>query len=68
MSFYAQAFSDNFTGLELEDGGGRGTSGFAAHLFDWILSMDICFPFILIFMCYGKEGIINVLYKICLVI
>lgn len=31
-------------------------------------SMDICFPFILIFMCYGKEGIINVLYKICLVI
>lgn len=24
---YAQAFSENFTGLELEDGGGRGTSG-----------------------------------------
>lgn len=22
-----QAFSENFTGLELEDGGGRGTSG-----------------------------------------
>jgi len=25
---YWQAFSGNFTGLELEDGGGRGTSGF----------------------------------------
>ncbi len=27
-SSYWQAFSENFTGLELEDGGGRGTSGF----------------------------------------
>ena len=25
--FFWQAFSENFTGLELEDGGGRGTSG-----------------------------------------
>lgn len=24
---FSQAFSENFTGLELEDGGGRGTSG-----------------------------------------
>ena len=27
MNVHWQAFSDNFTGLELEDGGGRGTSG-----------------------------------------
>lgn len=29
-----QAFSENFTGLELEDGGGRGTSGlhFVSHI------------------------------------
>ncbi|KAL6493129.1 hypothetical protein OROGR_032888 [Orobanche gracilis] len=27
MISYYQAFSENFTGLELEDGGGRGTSG-----------------------------------------
>ena len=27
MDIHWQAFSDNFTGLELEDGGGRGTSG-----------------------------------------
>lgn len=26
-SLTLQAFSENFTGLELEDGGGRGTSG-----------------------------------------
>ena len=28
-----QAFSENFTGLELEDGGGRGTSGYFLSLF-----------------------------------
>ena len=27
VMLFCQAFSENFTGLELEDGGGRGTSG-----------------------------------------
>jgi hypothetical protein len=39
--FLWQAFSENFTGLELEDGGGRGTSGFLLFLFFATLSWNL---------------------------
>lgn len=41
MNVSWQAFSENFTGLELEDGGGRGTSGFLLFLFLWSLSQNV---------------------------
>lgn len=43
---YWQAFSENFTGLELEDGGGRGTSGFSFScsfiIFLSVLPSELC--------------------------
>lgn len=59
--FLWQAFSENFTGLELEDGGGRGTSGI--NFVSYILFSDLFPPneFLLISVCicYGGGGIIT---------
>lgn len=43
---FSQAFSENFTGLELEDGGGRGTSGnthkYDHHNISYVYSKNLC--------------------------
>lgn len=51
-----QAFSENFTGLELEDGGGRGTSGyFSVYI--------LCFePILLVMLIFFHQLSLYVIY------
>lgn len=47
--YIVQAFSENFTGLELEDGGGRGTSG--CHSLVYYIRLTPFFAF----FCMGHQ-------------